>query len=407
MRTLKIVTVVAAALAATGASASALGASLVSVGVLDPANPSSSIRALSSDGSYAAGTSKVSATLSIPVVWSLADGLVALPNPSGANSLAHGVAVGIGSNAGNIIISGLHENNTTSRYYKAPLGNLAGGTWADSAAAAGFATSDLRGGTSNVLRNQVNGDGRWYLAARKASDSRGARLRGDPFIGWDTTNMTAESVSGYGVIVGRNSSQFSPSKASWRSPQGDNGEVPGSGDDFRTDGFGISPSFGKSTTADFDVQWLCGQDQSAPGPNMQAFRWNRSDATLTLLGMLPGATSSVAYTVADNGVTAGRSYFGNASPAYEIATVWDTSGTWDTTGTAQSVQALLTAAGVDTSSWSSLVRVYAVSDDGMALAGQGIWAADGSTRGFVAVIPEPATLAFVALSGLILLRRRS
>ena len=68
-----------------------------------------------------------------------------------------------------------------------------------------------------------------------------------------------------------------------------------------------------------------------------------------------------------------------------MATVWDTSGTWDTTGTAKSLQALLAADGVDTSAWTHLTRVYAGSDDGKVLAGYGIWAADGSTRGFVAV----------------------
>ncbi|MGQ9648661.1 MAG: hypothetical protein ACUVXJ_00960, partial [Phycisphaerae bacterium] len=183
--------------------------------------------------------------------------------------------------------------------------------------------------------------------------------------------------------------------------------VPGSSG-FRADGIGISSGFGKSATSDFDVQWICGQVANYNGTNMQAFRWMRGDASMTFLGALPGADSSVAYTVADNGVTAGRSYgSGLVTPygATEIATVWDTSGTWDTTGTAKSVKALLDAAGVDTSMWSTLTRVYAASDDGRVLAGFGVWAADNSTRGFVAVIPEPATLALLALT-LPLLRRR-
>jgi uncharacterized membrane protein len=126
---------------------------------------------------------------------------------------------------------------------------------------------------------------------------------------------------------------------------------------------------------------------------------------MTFLGTLPGDTSSVAYTVADNGVTAGRSFL-SGTPSVETAVVWDTSGTWDTTGTAQSIKALLTAKGVDTSMWTSLVRVYAASDDGTVLSGFGIWAADGSTRGFVAMIPEPASIALLALGGTVLLLRR-
>lgn len=383
-----------AALAIVLAASEGQAASLVSVGVLDPLNPESSIRALSSDGSYAVGTSKVSATLYVPVVWSLADGLVALPNPSGKSSLAHGVAVGIGSNLGNIMISGLHEDNLTHRFYKAPLTNLAGGAWKDTATEGALgATSNIRGGTSNVLRNQINGDGRWYVAGRRNDNNRVARFRGDPNIGWDGISpMTGESVSGYGVVVGRYTGS-SPSTARWDSPQGDAGTVPDSGGDVRSDGIGLSASFGKSTVASFEVQWICGQDQSAPGNNMQAFRWNRGDASLTLLGMLPGATSSVAYTVADNGVAAGRSYFGNASPTYEEATVWDA------TGMPVSLQALLDAAGVNTSDWRRLTRVLAVSDDGTVFGGYGVWAADGSSRGFVARVDNLPTVGACCVIG--------
>jgi hypothetical protein len=42
------------------------------------------------------------------------------------------------------------------------------------------------------------------------------------------------------------------------------------------------------------------------------------------------------------------------------------------------------------------------------LSGLGTWAADGSTRGFVAIIPEPGSLALLALGGtLVLLRRKN
>jgi hypothetical protein len=126
---------------------------------------------------------------------------------------------------------------------------------------------------------------------------------------------------------------------------------------------------------------------------------------MQFLGALPGHDSSSAYTVADTGVTAGRSFVTGG----ETAVVWDTSGIWDTTGAAKAVQDLLNAAGVDTTAWTRLVRVYAASDDGSVLAGFGIWAADGSTRGFVAVIPEPASLPLLSIglvAVLLLWRRR-
>ncbi|HOW19410.1 MAG TPA: PEP-CTERM sorting domain-containing protein [Phycisphaerae bacterium] len=375
-------------------------ASLWSIGVLDPNTPYSEPRAVSQDGTYVVGTSTAPGGIRVPVVWSVSDGLVALPNPSGANSIGIGVSVGIGSNTGNIIIAGLHEGNLTQRYYKAPLNNLASGTWADCAQAGGLPLSDMRGGSYNDLRSDPGaGDGRWYTSGKQASNGRHARLRGDPFNGWNgSTVNNVTSVSAYGVSVGRSSD--SPSAAYVEGPAFAFTRVPGS-TGYRADGIGISSSFGKAT--DYDLQWVSGQVLNYNGTNAQAFRWKRGDLSMEFLGTLPGHVSSCAYTVADNGVTAGRSYVAGG----ETAVVWDTSGTWDTTGQAKSVKDLLTAAGVDTSMWSSLVRVYAASDDGKTLAGIGIWAADSSTRGFVATIPEPATLLLLALGGGALLRRRA
>ena len=42
---------------------------------------------------------------------------------------------------------------------------------------------------------------------------------------------------------------------------------------------------------------------------------------------------------------------------------------------------------------------------GLLMVSYGIWAADGSTRGFVMAIPEPASLVLLALGGLIAARR--
>jgi hypothetical protein len=386
---LKLLAVLAAASAAVGTWTPVFGSSLTSVGVLDPTDGTtaySEIRAVSQDGSYVVGTSQApGGTIRVPVVWSAADALVALPNPSGANSIGIGVAVGIGANAGNIIIAGLHEGNLTQRYYKAPLNNLASGSWVDCASAGGLPTSDMRGGMYNDLRNSVEVAGwpplgNFYTAGKKASDGRDARLRADlNMSGWDGVSVNnVASVSAYGALVGRSSA--SPSAAYYDIVNVQFGTVPGS-DGVRADGFGISPSFGKNESGDYDVQWISGQVLNYNGSNAQGFRWKRDDASMTLLGTLPGHTSSCAYTIADNGVTAGRSYISGG----ETAVVWDTSGTWDTTGTAKSIAALLAADGVDTSAWTSLVRVFAASDDGKVLAGIGIWAADGSTRGFVAV----------------------
>lgn len=380
------------------AASSVQAASLVSVGVLDAENPFSEVRAVSAEGTYVAGGSTAlvvinsstgeTALRTTPFLWSASTGSIELPNPSGNHSVAFGVSVGIGSNAGNIILAGLHEGFLANRYYKAPLSSPASGVWADSGSAAGLGAANLRGGTSNNLRSDsFNGDGRWYTAG--VSDNRAARLRGDPFIGWNgETVKSINSVSAAGVVVG--TANTVPREALWEKPGGEKvfGYVPGAGG-VNTEGFGISPSFGISETEDFAVQWICGQNVSLVVDGFedlqpQAFRWNRADASMELLGTLPGHTSSVAYTVADNGITAGRSFVAEG----ETAVVWDTTGNWDNTGTAQSLQTLLEDLGVDTSAWTRLVRIYAASDDGSVLAGYGIWAADGSTRGFVASLED-------------------
>ncbi len=423
--------------AAAGAWTPVFGSTLYSIGVLNPTNGYiySEVRAISGDGTYAAGVSTSAglynggstqagapANTNAPVVWSVPGGLVELPDPNGTHCIAIGVANGVGANAGNILLSGLHEKATVVRLYWGTVANgLGSGTWTDAGAYAGFPSASLRGGFANCSRNSTPNDtgwpplGAWWNGATR-DNGRAASVRADPVVGWDGLYFNVQSISGYACVVGRNSSGYSPSVAQWEA-NSDSGTVPNSSG-ARADGYGISTMFGTNQT-DFEGQWICGQVQNYwiipdwnPPTNatMQAFRWNRADADMTFLGSLAPAgggdnqnNSSVAYTIANNGVTGGRSYFGTVgtTPGYEEATVWDTSGTWDTTGAPKSLAALLAADGVTTNEWTHLMRVYATSDDGKVLGGYGIWAADGTTRGFVAVksaapVLAPATITSIA-----------
>jgi hypothetical protein len=413
-RGIRNLALLAAAGVVVGAGAPVLGSSLYSIGVLNPTNgfSYSEVRAISGDGTYAAGASTSAghysggspqagslANTNAPVVWSVAGGLVELPNPNGTHCIAIGVANGVGANAGEIMLSGLHEKATVLRLYTNTIGSgIASGRWTDAGTLSQgtFGAASLRGGFANNTRNNTpNPDtgfpplGAWWNGATRDS-GRAAALRMDPMVGWDGLTFNVQSISGYARVVGRYTG-VSPSVAQWDS-NSDSGSVPNSSG-ARADGYGISTAFG-TNLSDLAEQWICGQVQSYNGSQMQAFRWNRADSDMTYLGSLApagggdtGNNSSVAYTIANNGVTGGRSYFGatGASPAYEVATVWDTSGTWDTTGGPKSLEALLVVDGVDTGAWTHLTRVYATSDDGKVLGGYGIWAADGTTRGFVAI----------------------
>ena len=401
MREMKILAVLTAVAAAVGSWTPVFGSSLYSIGVLNTNLPYSAVRALSQDGTWAAGQSTSAglysggstqagarADTNAPVIWSVAGGLQELPDPNGTHCMAYGVDTGIDPTNGlpDIVLSGLHEKQTVSRCYKAPLSSPASGTWMDTAdmvrggCGANWSSAGLSGGFANNLRMKpVGGSGTWFTGANVTSGGRAAMVRGDPYCGGDDSqNMGVWSISGFGVQVGRYTGS-SPSTARWSSTSA-TGDVPGSSG-YRADGQGISHSFGTNST-DFANQWVCGQVANYNGTSMQAFRWNRADASMTFLGTFLGDTSSTAYTIADNGVTAGRSYNSTSS---DVAAVWDTSGTWDTTGTAMNLKDLLTADGVDTSAWTKLADVYACSKDGSVLAGIGTWAADASTRGFVAV----------------------
>ena len=61
--------------------------------------------------------------------------------------------------------------------------------------------------------------------------------------------------------------------------------------------------------------------------------------------------------------------------------------------------------GLDLTGW-NLNKVISISDDGRTIAGTG-HNPSGSQEGWIATIPEPATLSLLALGDLALLRRRS
>jgi len=170
--------------------------------------------------------------------------------------------------------------------------------------------------------------------------------------------------------------------------------IPGSAG-YQSEALGMSPE--ATATAGSGV--VVGYDQDTSASNFKhAFQWAIGGASMSLLIELPGDNQSEAIDVR---VVGAKSIIcgWSAAAATEKAVVW-------TNGSPVSLASLLGALGADTSAWSSLSRITSMSDDGMTVAGWGVWAADGSTRGFVAVIPEPATISLLVLGACALFRRR-
>jgi hypothetical protein len=173
--------------------------------------------------------------------------------------------------------------------------------------------------------------------------------------------------------------------------------VPG-GNGLYSEAYGIVPESSLEIGAT-----LVGYDRDA-NSIPHAFIWNSSDAAMTMLPELSGAQSVATDVRRINGnlIIGGSAFVGTT----ENAVVWDNTGSWGGAGQPMLVADALISQGFDLSGWSSLTRVTTMSDNGKTIGGYGVWAADGTTRGFVASIPEPATLTLLSLGAAALLRRR-
>jgi uncharacterized membrane protein len=141
---------------------------------------------------------------------------------------------------------------------------------------------------------------------------------------------------------------------------------------------------------------VVGQGTSASGN--EAFRWT-SGGGMTGLGDLPGGSffSSASNISTDGSVVVGQGSSYSGDEAFR----------WTSAGGMERLWDVLLAQGVDpaASGWTSLVEARGVSLDGGAIAGYGT--RYGNTEGFLAVVPEPASLGLLASAAMLLSRRRT
>lgn len=415
---------VAAACMAVALGTGALGAPLLtSIGALEPGpggTHSSAVYALSPDGTWAVGASTGAnlagtGAMSQAVIWSSATGLVQAPNDPAPFADQATSARGVVVSGQQLIVGGFYYNEAAEAYrmayYAAPLANPAGGTWT------AMQQNGPMVGQYNAVRTKTRHDGsdEIVVAGRRASRPSGmaAVVGSSLYYEYQSTSTSppgAEATINSLARVPRNPSGEHPVGAGWDTgnPGGARRAICFTGaaatQTIITGGSGIySEAYGLLPESTQAAATVVGYDRDAGG-TPHAFVWS-TGAPMTLLAELSGGQSVATdlRRIESNLIIGGSAYVGNT----EHAVLWDSTGIWNATGQPVVLSDMLAAAGIPTADWASLTRITSLADDGMTVAGYGVWAADGSTRGFVAVIPEPVTLTLFGLALAWVPRRRN
>jgi probable HAF family extracellular repeat protein len=336
---------------------------------------------VSADGSVVVGKGNDS-TIGEGFRWTASTGMIGLgniPNPVSPISKATSIS------ANGQIVAGVGSEAQQSRAVQ----------WT---AATGMV--DL--GSPNPLLSSraeaVSGDGNTFVGATGTGGvDAGVALRWRPGEGYVPLNplppggnSIAYDVSYDGsVIVGFASAIYAQVIVTtvpvmWTDPQTPIllGDLPGGG--IRGSALGVSSN------------GLVAVGYSDSEEGFQAFRWT-AQTGMVGLGDLPGTSfNSLAVDAsADGSLIVGRA-FGNNGPEAFL---------WDAIHGMRSLKTVLqTDYGLNLTGWNLNMQILAISDDGETIVGGGTF--QGQMQAFRAHLPEPSTLAMLAVGGGLMVRRR-
>jgi len=406
-------------------ASTALGAMLLRIDPLSTATTAvSQIVSLSQDGLYVGGstTDPFDGNRSAAFYNLSTSTWTTIPNSAGTAPLS-GDVTGIAHVAGGSLYAGLNRNDNNNRTYG--TANQFGGGYVGSTNSSSNLTPTSATMTGNAnLKTYVQPAGQSTRSTADGTDawtagfhSQGTTDKGPEAYIWkgstagagaiyttisgrSSTKAQLCSISGTGRAVGYDGYTSARTAAYVDATSGTAtlqavGQVPGYASNQDSYAWGISE----------DGNYITGCQRTTTNTTRpQGFLWKVGDPSATLLPDLNGLTNqsnaqSYPVAVADDGAVVGYTWLSGVT---KNAAVW-----FPGTTKAQLLWDVATTAGIDLTGWTTLGTGAAAIEkigSNYYIAGNGTY--NGYARGYVLVIPEPASLSILALGGLALLRRR-